>query len=171
MLIEEKMQVVEAEDFKIAMRSCAAPVGILTHAGPAGRSGITITSFVSVSACPPRVLVCVNNTSQISGRICESEVFCVSLLSEKQLHLAEVFSGETGVPRENRFLHGEWDCLSTGSPALTGALVNFDCRLHKMIPCATHSLMIGSVVSIQREEDSPLLYSNRAYSSVASLNV
>ena len=51
---------VEAEQFKVGMRTLAGAVNIITSVHSGHRYGMTATAVCSASADPPTVLACIN---------------------------------------------------------------------------------------------------------------
>ncbi|TIP46401.1 MAG: flavin reductase, partial [Mesorhizobium sp.] len=74
------------------------------------------------------------------------------------------FSGVTGLPAEERFALAEWDVISTGAPALKGALAVFDCEIIDSKDLATHRVLFGKVTGLRIGDNlRPLIYHNRGY--------
>src|SRR5208283_2412624 len=71
-------------DYIQAMGQHVASVCVITTALDGERYGLTATAVSSVSAQPPRLLVCVNRASFTHAKIAEAGVFCVNVLSETQ---------------------------------------------------------------------------------------
>lgn len=59
-------QPLQRDDFIAAMRQIASTVAVVTTAGPGGKHGATVSSFCSVSADPPTMLVCLHGASRIA---------------------------------------------------------------------------------------------------------
>ena len=69
-------------------------------------------------------------------------------------------------PKE-RFSHGNWDTLVTGAPALVDAIATYDCRIVKMVPHASHTILIGEVAALRLGGHNPaLVYMDRSYRSL-----
>ena len=150
------------------MRCAASTVTVVTTAGSAGRSGVTVSAMSSVSADPPSVLVCVNHASPVAAAIDANGVFCVNLLTERQRAISEVFAGRLAQGRASHLASGAWTRLATGAPVLAGAAAVFDCRLAEMHRFGSHLVLLGLVVAASCSAGRPLIYHNRSYSSVAS---
>ncbi len=149
------------QNFRLAMRRTAAAVAVVTTRRGGLPSGLTVSSFVSVSFAPPSILVCLNGESATLDAIRESGVMAVNILAENQIDIAEVFAGaQRG---EARFDHGEWMDGVTGSPVLKDAIAAFDCRLAKTFEFGTHHIVIGELVAVEVGEAKPLLYHARTY--------
>src|ERR1700752_5124445 len=120
---------VDAEQFKIGMRTLAGAVNIITSAHAGHRYGMTATAVCSATAEPPTVLVCINKLATTHGAVAKARAFCVNVLRAEDWQLSTMFSGaQSG---EGRFKNGNWTRLATGSPALVEALVSFDLRVGK----------------------------------------
>ena len=149
--------------FIAAMRGAVTGVNIVTTDGSAGRFGVTVSAFSSVSAEPPIVLVCIHQKSPVAAAITENRCFDVNVLSIRQQHLAGIFAGypEDGVPYD--FSAASWDEPATGAPTLSKAIAGFDCVLATSITAGSHRIFIGRVVAVTGRPGQPLLYTNREY--------
>ncbi|MGY4501707.1 flavin reductase (DIM6/NTAB) family NADH-FMN oxidoreductase RutF [Bradyrhizobium sp. GM24.11] len=147
--------------------SCAAStVNIVTTAGPAGRAGLTVSAMASVSAETekPTLLICVHGRGAAAQTIINNGTFCVNILREDQVHIADCFAGRTGLDNGDRFSCAKWSLGATGAPRLIEALVSFDCRLSTTQLVGAHYVLFGSVENVMRSGDgNPLVYSRRAY--------
>jgi len=154
---------VDATRFKRGMRHLASGVSLVTTAVDGHRFGLVATSVTSVSVDPPSVLCCINRSAGSFAAIERSGHFCINVLGQSLLPLAERFTlSKSG---DERFEHDNWDVLSTGSPALQGALVNLDCVTAKTVIFGTHAIFIGEVkaVRVGQSPDKPLIYHDGAY--------
>ena len=150
-----------AERFRVAMRHTAAGVAVVTTRRRDQPSGLTVSSFVSLSFAPPSILVCLNGESSTLDAIRESGILAVNILADHQIGIAEAFAG--GQRGDARFEHGEWETLTTGAPVLRESIASFDCRLATTLAYGTHHIVIGDVVAIEVGEPKPLLYHARTY--------
>jgi len=159
---------VNADQFRLGMRSLAHAVTIVTAAHGGHRYGMTATAVCSASAEPPTVLVCLNRNSGTHGGVARCKAFCVNVLRADDSDLSNQFSGaQSG---EGRFKSREWSKLATGSPVLLDALVSFDCRVVKQMAHGTHTIFLGEVEQLQiGRKGKPLLYSEGQYAKLASL--
>jgi flavin reductase (DIM6/NTAB) family NADH-FMN oxidoreductase RutF len=152
-----------SEDYIAAMAQHVSSVCVITTIHEGRRFGLTATAMSSVSAEPPRLLVCVNKNGISHQKIVASGVFCVNVLSETQHVVAKAFAGMLGKDLD-RFETGEWDSLQTGAPALKGAAASFDCQLTERIDQNSHSIFIGDVLAvISRQGVDTLLYGTRQF--------
>jgi flavin reductase len=154
----------DSAHFREAMSRIAATVHIVATDGPAGLSGMTATAVTSITLEPAMMLVCVNKSSSSTTRIIDNGVFCINTLGPAHEALADIFAGRTEQHLEERFASGEWTKLSTGSPALIGAVASFDCRLVDVKEVVTHFIMIGLVEAVAYgPEGETLAYVHRKY--------
>jgi flavin reductase len=160
---------VAPSDYRQAMALAVNGVCVVTTDGRAGRFGITISSLASVSADPALVLVCVRRGIPVHRALTENGVFCVNLLGTIHRELAEAFAGRSSRGRAYQFAAGAWTTGTTPAPRLTGAVAAFDCALEQAHDAGTHTVFIGRVAAVICAGGSPLLYTGRAYGSVARL--
>ncbi len=150
--------------FREALSRIAACVHIVTTDGPAGLAGITATAVVSVTLEPPMMLFCINKASPSAERMTANGVFCINTLAAAHEWLADIFAGRTGRRLSERFTHGEWTKLVTGSPVVKGAAAAFDCRVVEVKEVRTHLVMIGAVEAVELGAvGSGLTYAQRKY--------
>jgi flavin reductase len=151
------------ERFVDAMKGAATGVTVVTTSGSAGRFGLTVSAFASVSADPPMVLVCVNGKSPVGAAIVANRRFCVNVLGLAQRGLADTFAGTpvSGAPYD--FARGAWSRGATGAPMLDGAVASFDCALATALNAGSHSVFVGLVKAAIAGAGEPLVYQNRAY--------
>ena len=161
---------VDAEQFKVGMRTLAGAVNIVTSTHGGHRYGMTATAVCSASAEPPTVLACINKLATTHGAVAKSKAFCVNVLRDEDWELSTAFSGaQSG---EARFKSRDWARLATGSPVLIDALVSFDCRVVKKLVHGTHSIFHGQVEQVLiGKKGKPLLYSEGQYAKLASLTL
>ena len=163
---EHHPDTVSAAEFIEAMRGAVAGVNIVTTDGAAGRYGVTVSAFSSVSAEPPMVLVCINRRSPVADALGANGCFAVNVLSTSQQHLADVFAGNPHSSTRYDFGAARWNGSATGAPLLSGSVAGFDCALATTVDAGTHRIFVGSVVDVAATSADPLLYRNRKYGRV-----
>jgi flavin reductase (DIM6/NTAB) family NADH-FMN oxidoreductase RutF len=157
---------VDRRAFLNGMRGVAHSVAIVTTDGTAGRHGATVTSFCSVSADPPTLLVCLHAGSRIAETVKANRTFCVNVLRESAVRLAERFAGRTAGQSSDRFdgvmIHSD----AGVAPILADAAVAFHCVLAEALTSGSHVIAVGSVESVHTADEAPLTYVDGAYASV-----
>lgn len=152
----------DATSFRLGMRQMAAAVSLITTQHEGVRHGMTASAVCSVSADPPRLLVCINRSARTHELVSASGRFAVNVLGAGQAELAKRFS-EATVPGTERFQGGEWCTLVTGSPALRDCLVVFDCCVAASVAVGTHTIFVGSVLDVRAQDGDSLLYAQRQF--------
>jgi flavin reductase (DIM6/NTAB) family NADH-FMN oxidoreductase RutF len=154
-------------DFVLAMAQAATGVTLVTTDGPAGRFGVTVSAFASVSADPPMVLACINRRSPAAAAIALNGNFCVNVLAASQSFVADVFAGRSDRFAPYDFDCAEWERAAAGAWRLTDAVASFACALDREVEAATHQVLFGRVLETHRDSACALpslVYTRRAYS-------
>lgn len=160
----QQVVTVSPQEYRDTMSHFAGAVHIVTTNGIKGKRGVTVSACCSVSDDPPTILVCLMRHNPKNELFMENKNFCVNCLSGKHSSLADIFSGHGGFTQTERFDAAQWDTLQTGAPSLSDALVSLDCRLICWHEHATHYILIGQVVAINRnQKEDALVYLNRSY--------
>lgn len=152
-----------ADDFKAALGRFASGVTIITCRDRAGRpTGLTATSFASVSLDPPLVLFCLATSTNCFDAFQASAAFGVNILARDQEQLSNRFASK----EEDKFRGAAVYAGSQGSPLLDGALVRMDCVVEDRYPGGDHIIYVGRVKSVDLAEGTPLLYFQGKYHGV-----
>ncbi len=151
--------------FLHAMRRVATTVAIVTTDGEAGRHGATVSSFCSVSADPPTLLVCLRAGSRIADAVRCNAVFTLNVLDADRADLARLFAGAYDADGRDRFEGVALARVEGLAPALRGATV-MACRLTKALREASHLVCVGEVTFAAPGAASPLAYLGGAYCRV-----
>ncbi|MCZ2204400.1 flavin reductase [Bartonella sp. A05] len=160
----QQVGTVSPQEYRDTMCHFAGAVHIVTTNGIKGKRGVTISACCSVSDDPPTILVCLMRHNPENKLFMENENFCVNCLAGKHSSLANIFSGRGGFTQTERFDAAQWVTLQTGAPSLSDALVSLDCRLICWYEHATHYILIGQVVAINRnQKKDALMYLNHCY--------
>lgn len=127
------------------MRALVGNCSVLTLGEGEDRTGLVVTSAISLSAEPPLLLACVNRSSSSWPMFERYGRFGWSSLGARHQQVAERFSGFGGVKGPDRYAGADWVTAVTGAPLLADAPAAFDCEVEEMIDRATHSIVIGRV--------------------------
>lgn len=147
-------------DFKRAMRTVASTVSIIsTTENNGARHGMVATAVNSVSMDPPSLLICVNHGASIHEPLIARGKFCVNVLSTEHEELVSAFSGR--LKGAERFQLGDWRQEEDGMCYLHDAQCNVFCHVDRVVPFATHSIIIGRVSAVNvAEYVSPLVFAD-----------
>jgi flavin reductase (DIM6/NTAB) family NADH-FMN oxidoreductase RutF len=136
-------------DIKEAMRHITSGVSVITVGAEGDRTGLTVTTAHSLSIEPPTMIIGVNRKSSGYSAIRKYKNFCVNVLSGHQRAVAERFSGAGGIRGEARYAGSTWSVLTTGAPALDGAIANIDCEVEEVIDRYSHGIFLGLVRDVR----------------------
>ena len=167
-MLQETFELESAERFIAAMGMAATPVTVVTTDGEAGRFGLTVSAFSSVSAAPPMVLVCVNRKSPAVGAIAANGFFAVNVLAADGRSVAETFAGRPRAGKPFDFAAHAWSEGRHGQPVLHEAAAVFECALENAFDAGTHRIFLGRVGRARCSEAAPLVYCNRDFRRIAA---
>ncbi len=151
------------------MRCLAGSVNVVALQGLDGLLlGVTATAVCSLSAEPPSLVVCINQSSLLASGLEIGKHFSVSVLSEHQKDIAEAFGGRKGIVGRNRFVYGEWHRSENDVPLLAGARACLECRVESHMDYGTHRAAIGAVTDVHLgdEEERSLVFANGQYFAI-----
>jgi flavin reductase (DIM6/NTAB) family NADH-FMN oxidoreductase RutF len=157
---------VERAAFVGAMRRVANSVAVVTTDGAEGRHGATVSSFCSVSADPPSLLVCLRADARIARVVRCHGTFCVNVLKDSAGGLAERFAGRTETPLADRFAGVRVLPEPAPFPVLEDAVSAFACRVTEVVESGTHVIIVGEVLEVRASRERPLAYLDGGYGSV-----
>jgi 3-hydroxy-9,10-secoandrosta-1,3,5(10)-triene-9,17-dione monooxygenase reductase component len=153
--------------FKGAMRQTAGGISVITAGLGEERTGLTVTSAVSLSMAPPTMIVCVNRAASAWPIIHQRRHFCVNALASHHQAIADRFAGLGGVKGVARYAGASWSVLSTGALALDDCIASIDCEVEEFVERHSHTIVIGAVRAVRAIGGKPLLYSQGQYGEFA----
>jgi flavin reductase (DIM6/NTAB) family NADH-FMN oxidoreductase RutF len=145
--------------FRQAMGCFASGVTVVTTAHAGRLTGITVSSFCSLSLTPPLVLICIDKAAASHDAIAGAGAFVVNVLAEGQEYLSRRFATHD----EHKFLAGTYTFSPTGLPLLNGVLAQIECTLDSALPGGDHTIFTGLVTAAHVREGRPLLYYRSGY--------
>jgi flavin reductase (DIM6/NTAB) family NADH-FMN oxidoreductase RutF len=157
----------DTESLRRAMRCWTAGVTVVSSTYNGELHGMTVSSFTSISATPPMILISLERGSRTHAVVSQARVFGVTLLAAGQEALSDRFAGRTGL-ESDRFSGLETFSLVSGAPLIPGALAYFDCRVVNTVDAGTSTVFLAEVMAAQsREDGEPLVYTDRTYRRLA----
>ncbi len=149
---------VNKDDFRSAMGEFATGVTVITTADDQKQPhSMTANSFTSVCLEPPVVLVCVAHQTHTHGYIEQTGRYGVNILRQEQLELGAYFAKrpedrQDGVPYS-------YSLAGDGVPILDDSLVFFSCKVVDSHVYGDHTVYLGEVQEMRRNESSaPLMF-------------
>lgn len=153
--------------FPQAMRRLIGHCTVITAGAGDDRSGLVVTSGISLSADPPQVLFCVNRGSSTWPLLARHGCFGWSALAAEHEEVAKRFAGFGGVKGPDRYEEADWITDVTGALLLSDAAMTLDCEVAEMIDRDTHSIVIGRVRAVRLRDDAgALAYWNGQFRSI-----
>jgi flavin reductase (DIM6/NTAB) family NADH-FMN oxidoreductase RutF len=137
---------------------------VITAGSGETRTGLTVTSAVSLSLDPPTMLVCVNRDASAWPVIQRERHCCVNILGWRHQDLAERFAGRGGVNGAARYEGARWRQFATGAWGLEDALAVIDCAVEEIIERHSHGIIIAAVKWVHLGGgDEALVYGHGSY--------
>lgn len=152
----------DADDFREALSHWASTVTVLAVRDGSDIHAVTVTSFVPVSAEPPRILVSLGPNAKVLPFLQPGTGFTVSFLAEGQSRIGSVFADAYPV--------GPSPFPADGPPTVSGALLGLVCAVHRVVELeAGVHLVVGEVNDVEEGTGvGPLLYHRRGYATLRS---
>ncbi|MGB0135514.1 flavin reductase family protein [Dokdonella sp.] len=154
----------DSRTFRRVMGRFSTGVAVVTFLRDGEPAGITVNSFLSVSADPPLVLVSLRKESSVIHHLGIGDCYGVSFLTEEQVDIGLHFSGK---PIENPdFSFDERD----GTPLIRGSLAQVVGRVVDVHEAGDHFLYIAGVEHLwQGPESKPLIFYSGRYKQIHAL--
>ena len=157
------MTELDPKTLRRAFGSFMTGVTIVSTLDPEGKPvGFTANSFTSVSLDPPLLLVCPGKFLSSYDSFVACGHFCVNVLAEGQEDASNTFASYKG----DRFAKVPHQLNDHGVPLIDGALAQFSCVTHQVVPAGDHALLMGRVESVNYTEGRGLGYANGGYFSL-----
>jgi flavin reductase ActVB len=154
--------------FRNAMARFPSGVTIVTTYDESGDPcGFTASSFCSVSAAPPLVLVCLARSARSFPVFSRTDRFAVSVLGSDQADLAVRFATRGA----DKFGAGGFVDTSTGAVVVDRALAGLECVKESQHFAGDHLIIVGRVQSVLLPDDGtrpPAVYVDRAFARLAT---
>ncbi len=150
------------EEFKKSLGRFASGVTLITYRDGSLLSGITVSSFSSLSLDPPLILFNILKTASSHDKLLSSPGYAVHILSNEQESISNQFSSSK--TDRNEILKSLDPKFIEDIPVLESSLSYLVCSNHKTYEGGDHTIFIGMVNHAHTNEDkSPLLYYNKGY--------
>jgi flavin reductase (DIM6/NTAB) family NADH-FMN oxidoreductase RutF len=157
---------VSAEDFKNVMSQVAATVTVVTAKSDDGPIGLTVSAFMSVSADPAIVLVCVDKATGSLQPMLDADGFTVNVMPEGTEDEAMRFATHG----TDKFGSSGWSDAATpgAGPVLDSALACLECETINRAEVGDHWVIYGEVMAtdIADPDTAPLVWLGRAFVKV-----
>lgn len=155
----------DLDDFRAALARFPAGVAVVTTVDAAGtRRGFTASSFCSLSAAPPMVLVCLANDADCYPAFAVAGHFAVNVLSVEHEDLARRFATKGA----DKFTAGSFTASRLGLPVLDDAVAVIQCRTASRYPGGDHTILVGAALDARAGPAEPAVYLDRSFRALDS---
>ena len=164
----EGQMTVTAAEFKNVMSKVASTVTVVTAQGVNGPVGLTATAFMSVSANPAIVLVCVDKSTASLQPMLDARGFTVNLMPEGAEDEAMLFARHGA----DKFEGSQWSAseVETAGPVLASAYARLECRTIDRTEMGDHWVIYGEVnaTAVTEPAPVPLVWLGRSFVKLAT---
>ena len=156
-----------AEELRLAMRSLASGVVMVTTRVDGVDYSMTANSFASVCLDPALVMLSVERDTQFHDAVIESGVWGVSVLAAEHGPLA-LDMARRGRPPGEQLAGIDVRRGPAGLALLADGLAGFECRTEQAVRGGDHDVLLGAVTHCDVANDlrSPLVYWSREFTSL-----
>ncbi len=151
--------------YRAVMGAFPTGVTVMTAADQPGRSGVTASSFNTVSLDPPLILWSLGLKAPSLATFRAAGHFAVNVLAAGQKDIALHFAR----PAADKFAGIDTFTGVTGAPLIRGALAHVECRVWSRYPGGDHEIMLGEVVSLRRGDGAPLVFAGGTFHGLTTL--
>lgn len=150
----------DPQTFRDAMASFPSGVTVVTTVDRHGEwRGFTASSFCSVSAEPPLVIVCLSTSAECHDAFLEAHHWAIHVLSNSKTDTAMRFATRGA----DKFGAGEFRPGEHGVPLLDEVSVRLSCSAHAAYPTGDHTVLVGQVERVHLGDEVPAVYFRRAF--------
>ncbi len=155
-----------SEDLKDIMRDLPVPLTIVTAKSDNVKRGVTLSSFTMLSVEPPLISFNIDCKTQFCKFFKSVNNFAVHFPGQDHTDISKRFA-TSGLSGEEQF-----DEIAThenvfGTPILSDIGKVIYCTVAERIKIGDHFILIGQVVEVNNEDESPaLLYHNRSFKTL-----
>jgi len=149
---------VSLDQFREVFSSVPTPVSIVTSLRDGVPHGTTVSSFCSLSAEPPLVLVALDRNSNTLAVLNQTRRFGVNVLAADQDSAARTCAGKG----QDKFAVIDWH-EEDGLPRLQGTTSWLACDVEDELEGGDHVIVTGLVVACDHTDRPPLVYHRRTF--------
>ncbi len=156
---------IDPAKFRTVLGHFPTGVTVVSAEAEAGRVGLAVGSFFSLSLDPPLVGFSVGSSSSSWPKIRAAGRFCVNILGDHQEDICRVFAGKG----EDKFAGIGYDAAPySGAPRLHDTVAWIDCELESVLPGGDHDIVVGRVhdLAVADDHHHPLIFFRGGYANV-----
>lgn len=146
---------VDEQLFKLALGRWPSGVTVVTAIAEGAPTGMTASSFSSVSLQPPLVSVCVDLSARTLAALQSTRRFAISVLAADQADVSQRFASRLDEAFKFQIPTTPG---ANGCPLVDGAMVHLECETFAEFPAGDHIVLVGRVTAACVNDAEPLLY-------------
>lgn len=139
-------------------------VTVVTTVDPEGQpTGMTASSFNSLSLSPPLVLWSIDKGTGCFEAFNHCEHFAIHTLTAEQQSLSTLFA-KRGVDKFSQIKYREGEA---GTPLLEDFCARFECQIEHRYDGGDHVILVGRVLKLEQQQDqAPLVFHRGRYAQL-----
>ena len=146
------------DTFKELMKRFASGVTLITFENEGILSGLTVSSFCSLSMNPPLILICIDKKIPSHDSLKNGASFGVNICTSEQGKLAWDFAN-SNVDKNELILSLNHRITDDKVPLLNDCLASMECTLKETYEGGDHTIFVGQIKSgYFSEKSDPLVY-------------
>ena len=146
--------------FRRVMGRFASGVTIITAESRGVTRGMTATAFMSGSLTPPLCIISIGKHARMHPHLIDAGRFGVNILAVGQEDISAHFSGR---PRDG--LDVPYTMVG-GIPTIDHTCARITAHVAATHDCGDHTLFIGHILTMEADDQAPLLYHAGQYASI-----
>tara|TARA_B100001250_G_C19754502_1_gene769436 strand:- start:991 stop:1479 length:489 start_codon:yes stop_codon:yes gene_type:complete len=146
------------DTFKELMKRFAAGVTLITFENDGKYSGLTVSSFCSLSMKPPLILICIDKKIPSHNFLKNGTSFGVNICSSEQGKLAWDFAN-SNIDKNKLILSLDHRITEEKVPLLNDCLASMECTMKEAYEGGDHTIFVGQIENGHFDEKmDPLIY-------------
>ena len=146
------------DTFKELMKRFASGVTLITFDDGGKYSGLTVSSFCSLSMDPPLILICIDKNIHSHNSLKNGASFGVNICTSEQGKLAWDFAN-SNVDKNELILSLKHNVTDNNVPLLSDCLASMECTIKEAYAGGDHTIFVGQIESGDFDDKSdPLIY-------------
>ena len=146
------------DTFKELMKRFASGVTLITFENEGKYSGLTVSSFCSLSMNPPLILICIDKKIPSHKSLKNGASFGVNICTSEQGKLAWDFAN-SNIDKNELILSQNHRITDNKVPLLNDCLASMECTIKEAYEGGDHTIFVGQIENGDFDEKSdPLIY-------------
>ena len=152
MMLDQSSKIEGAGAFWKAIGCRTVGAAVVTCPSPEGTVGFLALSATHLCADPPTMMVSLDAGTSAGEHLRAHGVFCINYLAKDQKFLVDRFFDRNGPKGAERFADVPTTTLSTGAPAIAGAVGNLDCAVDEIITRHGTQIVLGRLIDAAQDQ-------------------